>query len=101
MAAASTASSAGALKPGEIEVTVLNGTAVPGLAASYGDKVERKGFKLGAVTNSSASFAEQRRHVQTRPRPRSAPRREGPRDHAGAADDLRHRLGLGRGARSR
>ncbi len=50
--------SAGALKPGEIEVTVLNGTAVPGLAASYGDKVQRKGFKLGAVTNSSASFAE-------------------------------------------
>ena len=38
--------------------TVLNGTAVPGLAASYGDKVEGKGFKLGAVTNSSSSFAE-------------------------------------------
>jgi hypothetical protein len=50
--------SAGALKPSEVEVTVLNGTAVPGLAASYGDKVQRKGFKLGAVTNSSASFAE-------------------------------------------
>jgi hypothetical protein len=45
-------------KPDEVEVTVLNGTAVPGLAASYGDKVEGKGFKLGAVTNSSASFAE-------------------------------------------
>jgi LytR cell envelope-related transcriptional attenuator len=44
--------------PDEIEVTVLNGTAVPGLAASYGDKVEGKGFKLGAVTNSSSSFAE-------------------------------------------
>ena len=37
---------------------MLNGTAVPGLAARYGNKVERKGFKLGAVTNSSASFAE-------------------------------------------
>lgn len=46
------------LKPGEIEVTVLNGTAVPGLAASFGDKVEGKGFRLGAVTNSSSSFAE-------------------------------------------
>jgi LytR cell envelope-related transcriptional attenuator len=45
-------------KPAEIEVTVLNGTAVPGLAASYGDKVEGKGFSLGAVTNSSSSFAE-------------------------------------------
>jgi hypothetical protein len=44
-------------QPGEVEVTVLNGTAVPGLAASYGDKVEGKGFKLGAVTNSSSSFA--------------------------------------------
>ncbi|HWW66490.1 MAG TPA: LytR C-terminal domain-containing protein, partial [Solirubrobacterales bacterium] len=49
--------SAGALKPSEIQVTVLNGTAVPGLAASYGNKVQRKGFNLGAVTNSSASFA--------------------------------------------
>jgi hypothetical protein len=44
------------LKPGEIEVTVLNGTAVPGLAATYGDKVEGKGFQLGAVTNSATSF---------------------------------------------
>lgn len=49
---------AAALKPGEIEVTVLNGTAVPGLAAQYGNKVERKGFQLGAVTNSSTSFTE-------------------------------------------
>jgi len=47
-----------ALKPGEIEVTVLNGTAVPGLAATYGDKVERKGFELGAVTNSATSFTD-------------------------------------------
>ncbi len=45
-------------KPSEVEVTVLNGTAVPGLAAQYGDKVERKGFQLGAVTNSSSSFVD-------------------------------------------
>ena len=45
------------IKPGEIEVTVLNGTAVAGLAASFGEKVESKGFELGAVTNSSSSFA--------------------------------------------
>ncbi len=44
-------------KPSEIEVAVLNGTAVPGLAARYGDKVQRKGFKLGVVTNSNSSFA--------------------------------------------
>jgi hypothetical protein len=46
------------IKPGEIEVSVLNGTAVPGLAATVGDEVEGKGFELGAVTNSSASFAD-------------------------------------------
>jgi hypothetical protein len=46
------------VKPAEIEVSVLNGTAVPGLAATFGDKVEGKGFGLGAVTNSSSSFAE-------------------------------------------
>lgn len=44
------------IKPGEIEVTVLNGTEVPGLAAEYGDRVEGKGFQLGAVTNSSTTF---------------------------------------------
>jgi len=47
-----------AVKPSEIEVTVLNGTAVEGLAGSYGDMVERKGFQLGAVTNSRSSFAD-------------------------------------------
>jgi hypothetical protein len=49
---------AAAPKPGEIEVTVLNGTAVPGLAATYGDVLERKGFQLGDVTNSESSFAD-------------------------------------------
>ncbi len=47
-----------AVKASEIEVSVLNGTAVPGLAATFGDRVERHGFRLGAVTNSSSSFAE-------------------------------------------
>lgn len=47
-----------ALKPSEIEVTVLNGTAVDGLAGSYGDMVERRGYQLGAVTNSRSSFSE-------------------------------------------
>jgi hypothetical protein len=46
------------IKPGEIEVSVLNGTAVPGLAATVGDEVEEKGFELGAVTNSSSSFSD-------------------------------------------
>jgi len=50
--------SAAATRPSEIEVAVLNGTAVPGLAATFGNKVERHGFQLGAVTNSSSSFAE-------------------------------------------
>lgn len=45
------------VKPSEIKVTVLNGTAVPGLAATFADKVESKGFQRGAVTNSSSSFA--------------------------------------------
>jgi LytR cell envelope-related transcriptional attenuator len=47
-----------AVKASEIEVSVLNGTAVPGLAATFGDKVEKHGFQLGAVTNSSSSFAD-------------------------------------------
>lgn len=46
------------LKPSEIEVTVLNGTAVDGLAGTFGDMVERRGYQLGAVTNSRSSFSE-------------------------------------------
>ncbi len=48
----------GKMRSGEIEVAVLNGTAVPGLAEQYGHKVERKGFRLGVVTNSNSSFQE-------------------------------------------
>jgi hypothetical protein len=46
------------LRPSEIEVTVLNGTAVPGLAGQYGEKLEHKHFRIGTVTNSSSSFEE-------------------------------------------
>jgi hypothetical protein len=52
----STKQAAAQIKPAEIEVAVLNGTATAGLAATYGEKVEGKGFKLGAVTNTQASF---------------------------------------------
>jgi hypothetical protein len=36
----------------DVEVSVLNGTAVPGLAAAVGDDVEVNGYTLGSVTNS-------------------------------------------------
>jgi hypothetical protein len=36
-----------------IEVSVLNGTAVSGLAESYGDMVERANFTLGRLTNTA------------------------------------------------
>ncbi|MGC1165556.1 MAG: LytR C-terminal domain-containing protein [Solirubrobacterales bacterium] len=45
------------VQPDEIDVTVLNGTATAGLAATYGDKVEGEGFRLGAVSNTDQSFA--------------------------------------------
>ena len=44
------------VKPGEIDVTVLNGTSTAGLAATYGDKVEGKGFGLGAVSNTDQPY---------------------------------------------
>lgn len=44
------------VKPSEIEVTVLNGTSVAGLAATFGDEVEGKGFGLGAVSNTEQPF---------------------------------------------
>jgi hypothetical protein len=45
------------LQPSDIEVTVLNGTATPELAATYSNKVERKGFKPGAISNTDSSYA--------------------------------------------
>ena len=46
----------GAIDPGEVDVAVLNGTSVPGLAAKVGDDVRVNGFRLGAVTNSRDQF---------------------------------------------
>jgi hypothetical protein len=46
------------LKPSQIEVAVLNGTAVEGLAGSYGNMVEKGGFQLGAVTNTNTATEE-------------------------------------------
>jgi hypothetical protein len=46
------------IKPGEIEVAVLNGTSVSGLAASWGSKIEKKGFELGAITNTNSTFED-------------------------------------------
>jgi hypothetical protein len=44
------------LKPDEIEVAVLNGTEATGLAATWGDKAEGKGFEVGAITNTTSTF---------------------------------------------
>ena len=55
----------GRLKPNEIHVAVLNGTAtaegqpgVPGLAAKVGDEVEKFGYKVGPVSDAGAPVAE-------------------------------------------
>ncbi|MEA2400486.1 MAG: hypothetical protein QOK00_889 [Thermoleophilaceae bacterium] len=41
----------GAVKPGNVTVAVLNGTTVPGLAATLSDEVAAAGFKVGTITN--------------------------------------------------
>ncbi len=46
----------GAIVPGEVDVAVLNGTSVPGLAGKVGDDVRVNGFRLGAETNSRDQF---------------------------------------------
>ncbi len=52
------ASAKSALQPKNITVSVLNGTAVSGLAGRFGDKLDRKGYPLDAVTNTPSSFAK-------------------------------------------
>jgi hypothetical protein len=46
----------GAIVPSEVEVAVLNGTSVPGLAGKVGDDVQVNGFQLGTVSNSARRF---------------------------------------------
>jgi hypothetical protein len=40
------------IDPADVTVAVLNGTTVPGLAATVGDKISGEGFQLGTVTNN-------------------------------------------------
>src|SRR4029079_7937591 len=46
----------GSVVPGDVEVAVLNGTSVPGLAGKVGDDVRVNGFKLGTISNSRSRF---------------------------------------------
>ncbi len=50
----------GELKPSQIETAVLNGTNPPvnGLAGTFSDKLETKGFRTGRVGNSGNSFLQ-------------------------------------------
>ena len=48
-----------AIDPANVTVAVLNGTTVPNLAKSVGEKVTAKGFQLGTVANT-ADQAQQR-----------------------------------------
>jgi LytR cell envelope-related transcriptional attenuator len=41
----------GAIKPASVTVAVLNGTTVPGLAATLSDEVGAAGFTVGTITN--------------------------------------------------
>ena len=47
------------LDPARITVAVLNGTSVPGLAASIGDSVKAAGFKLGNIDNAPEQAANE------------------------------------------
>ena len=38
---------------GDVNVAVLNGTTIPGLAREVGTKLQTAGFKLGTVTNAT------------------------------------------------
>jgi LytR cell envelope-related transcriptional attenuator len=55
-----TASPNAAVKRGEIEVAVLNGTNPPvnGLAGTVSDKLESEGYRSGSVGNSRSSFTQ-------------------------------------------
>jgi hypothetical protein len=43
----------GGVNPADVTVAVLNGTTVPGLAATLSDEVSAAGFQVGTITNFS------------------------------------------------
>jgi hypothetical protein len=48
----------GAVVPSRVDVSVLNGTSVPGLAGKVSDDVKANGFRLGSVSNSRKQVAQ-------------------------------------------
>ena len=48
----------GAIVPADVNVAVLNGTSIPGLAGNVADDVQRSGFQLGSVTNSRKQYQQ-------------------------------------------
>ena len=49
---------ASGLVPGQITVAVLNGTSKPGLGATIGGEVRRKGFKEGTIATARRSYQQ-------------------------------------------
>jgi hypothetical protein len=45
--------------PDKITVAVLNGTAIPGLAAQVADRVDAEGFTVGTISNASQAQGQQ------------------------------------------
>ena len=46
------------LDPSSVQVAVLNGTDVEGLAGRFGDQIDERGYSLGAITNSPTTFEQ-------------------------------------------
>lgn len=46
------------VNPADVDVAVLNGTGVPGLAAKVGDDLASGGFKIGAIANTGPNEAK-------------------------------------------
>ena len=88
---------AGRLAPSEIEVSVLNGTATAGLAATYGHKLEAKGYTLGAV--GDAEQPAEKSVVMFKPGHKPEARRvgSGSEDLPSGGDERGSGQGLGQG----
>jgi hypothetical protein len=49
---------AGAVAPAQVTVAVLNGTSEPGLAATVGETLRRKGFKEGTIATARRTYQQ-------------------------------------------
>ena len=92
-------SASGRIIPGDVDVAVLNGTSINGLAGKVADDVEAAGYNVVAITNTAARVREDRGALRGRPEAGGAEGRRRPRGEGRSSRSIATCATAGRGTR--